>query len=54
MPDFIPYRPISFAPAEQLRRAEEFYALLSARRTIREFSPAPVARDSGSTISISA
>jgi nitroreductase len=28
--------------AEQLRRAHDFHALMSARRTVRDFSPEPV------------
>ncbi len=39
------FRPLEFerlTPADQLRRAEEFRARLSQRRTVREFSPEPV------------
>jgi nitroreductase len=32
-------------PAEQLERAREFQRLMAARRTVRDISPAPVARE---------
>ena len=44
-PKFIPYHPLSFTPGEQLRRAKELYELWSCRRTVREYSPAPVPRE---------
>jgi iodotyrosine deiodinase len=45
MPQFIPYQPPRRSPGEQRARAEEFYRLCQQRRTVREFSPAPVPRD---------
>ncbi|MBI1806872.1 MAG: nitroreductase family protein [Ignavibacteria bacterium] len=45
MPNFIPYHPLSFSPEEQLRRAQEFFDLCNRRRTVREYSSKPVARE---------
>jgi iodotyrosine deiodinase len=45
VPDFIPYRYTPIAQEEQLRRARSFYELCSRRRTIREYSDRPVARE---------
>ncbi|GIV33349.1 MAG: oxidoreductase [Chitinophagales bacterium] len=39
---FIPYRHKAYSEEEMLSRAKEFYALLNARRSIREFSDKPV------------
>lgn len=45
-PTFIPYRhPVKAEPTERLRRAESFRDLMLARRTVRDFSDAPVARE---------
>ena len=43
-PDFIPLDFIEYPPDEMQRRAEAFYAELSRRRTVREFSDRPVPR----------
>ncbi len=43
--NFIPYRNIRYAPAEMLNRSRHFYAELNTRRSVREFSDRPVARD---------
>lgn len=50
MPKFIPYDALRFPPEEMLARAEEFRALCDRRRTVREFSPAPVSRELIDTI----
>lgn len=45
-PTFIPYRhPISADAPEMLARARNFRELMRARRTVRHFSDAPVARE---------
>lgn len=38
----IPFRFERLAPEEQILRAQEFYALMARRRTVRTFSPEPV------------
>jgi iodotyrosine deiodinase len=45
MPDFIPYNYIPIPEPEQLRRAREFCELCTRRRSIREFSDRPVAKE---------
>jgi iodotyrosine deiodinase len=45
MPAFIPYHSVSYSEEEQLRRVRDLFAILSARRSIREFSPRPVSRE---------
>ena len=45
MPDFIPYRHLEMSEQEQLRRADSFYELCDARRSIREFSDTPVKKE---------
>jgi len=45
MPDFIPYNYIIISEPEQLRRAREFCELCTRRRSIREFSDRPVAKE---------
>jgi len=45
MPDFIPYNYIPISEPEQLRRAREFCELCTRRRSIREFSDRPVAKE---------
>ncbi|MEM6454227.1 MAG: nitroreductase family protein [Acidobacteriota bacterium] len=40
----LPYHRERFTPDESLRRADDFYALLDGRRSIRQFSPDPVPR----------
>ena len=42
MSKFIPLSFKKLAPEEGLRRAREFYALMSRRRSVRSFSPEPV------------
>ena len=44
-PVFIPYRPTRLPEAEMLRRAHEFHALLTQRRSARHFAPDPVPRE---------
>ncbi len=41
-PRFIPYRIAALTDDERAARARDFYALMRARRTVRDFSPAPV------------
>ena len=41
----IPYRVASFAPDERLRRARACRDRFAARRSVRDFSPEPVARE---------
>lgn len=43
--DFEPYDGPSYSPEVMAARAEEFYALMSRRRSIRTFSDRPVSRD---------
>ena len=43
--DSIPLNFIEYPPAEMLQRAEAFYAEVSRRRTVREFSSRPVPRE---------
>lgn len=43
-PGFIPYRPERYPPEETAARAAAFYAMIAGRRTVRDFSPEPVAR----------
>ena len=43
--DSIPLDFVVFPPDEMLRRAEEFYAEMRQRRTVREFSSRPVSRE---------
>jgi iodotyrosine deiodinase len=50
MPDFIPYHPLVFDETEQLARAKDFFELCDRRRTVRQFSPKPVARELLDTI----
>jgi nitroreductase len=45
MPQFIPYRTLSFSPEEQLNRAQGFFSLCNQRRTVREFSSKPVSKE---------
>jgi iodotyrosine deiodinase len=45
MPNFIPYRSLSFSPEEQLKRAKEFYEFNHCRRTVREYSSKPISRE---------
>lgn len=39
---FIPYRPAEYSPEEMIRRSHEFSAVMSARRSLREFSSRPL------------
>ncbi len=41
-PGFIRYEPLIYAPAKMSTRAESYYHLMDARRTIRDFSSKPV------------
>lgn len=41
---FIPYRPTRYREEQMLERSRDFRTLLSARRTVRDFSPDPVPR----------
>jgi iodotyrosine deiodinase len=43
-PGFIPYRPGRYAAGETAQRARAFFETMSARRSVRHFSPEPVAR----------
>lgn len=43
-PGFISYRPERFSPAETAARARAFYEMINERRSVRVFSPEPVAR----------
>lgn len=43
--EFIRYRPVSYAADESLRRSRDFYSLMNSRRTVRDFSAAPVPRE---------
>ncbi|MBE0557162.1 MAG: nitroreductase family protein [Proteobacteria bacterium] len=45
MTEFIPFEYLRLSPEEQRTRASEFYALCRRRRSIREFSTTPVARE---------
>ncbi len=40
----IPYVRSTYAPAEMLERAQQYYQQLDARRTVREFADTPVAK----------
>jgi iodotyrosine deiodinase len=42
---FIPYRGIRYPRAEMLQRSRDFYHYMDRRRTLREFSDKPVARE---------
>jgi iodotyrosine deiodinase len=42
---FVPYRPARVDAALMAQRADEFYCLLDARRSVREFSADPVPRE---------
>lgn len=42
---FISFQPKTYAPEEVERRGQDFYELMDARRSIREFSDRPVARE---------
>lgn len=42
---FIPYRPIQIDATESLYKSELYYQWLDARRSVREFSDKPVARE---------
>ncbi|GHA61289.1 nitroreductase family protein [Pontibacter akesuensis] len=42
---FVPYHPTTYAAEETLRRAQEYYAFMDDRRTVRDFSDAPVTRE---------
>lgn len=42
---FLPYRPPRLSPEESLRRGREFYESMNRRRSVRSFSPEPVARE---------
>jgi nitroreductase len=45
-PRFVPWNDhVEYAPDEMLRRAREFNAVMQRRRSIRAFSPRPVARE---------
>jgi nitroreductase len=44
-PRFVPYVPPRLSDAEGRRRADEFFAVLDGRRSIRRFSTDPVPRD---------
>jgi nitroreductase len=39
---FVPYRPSTYSPEEMIRRSEAYFRHLGGRRTVRQFSPAPV------------
>lgn len=41
----IPYHPVRYDEAEMHRRADEFYAHVDSRRSVREFSPEAVPRE---------
>ncbi len=41
-PSFIRYEPLIYAPVKMHMRAESFYNLMDARRTVREFSERPI------------
>ena len=45
MPEMILYDPLVFSESEQRVRSDEFFRLFSRRRSIREFSDRPVARE---------
>lgn len=40
--EFIPYHPLGYAPVKMNLRAEDFYHLMDARRTVRDISSKPV------------
>ena len=42
---FIPYRATGYSPGEMLDRSRGFYELMNKRRTVRDFSDKPVARE---------
>ncbi len=42
---FIPYQALQFSETEMLQRSNDFYELLNKRRTVREFSDKPVAKE---------
>jgi nitroreductase len=44
-PPFLPYHLDRYPEAEMLRRARDFYAFLSGRRSVRHFAPDPVPRE---------
>lgn len=39
---FIPFHHARLAPDEMIQRADEFYALMNQRRSVRDFSPEPL------------
>lgn len=45
MAQFIPYRSAQIPSKEQYERAKDFFTLCAKRRTVRNFSPTPVARE---------
>jgi iodotyrosine deiodinase len=44
-PGFIPYQPERYSPAETAARAAAFHEMVRGRRSVRQFSPEPVARE---------
>lgn len=44
-PRFIPFRPTAYPPGEMLERSHAFFELMNKRRTVRDFSDKPVARE---------
>lgn len=42
---FVPYYPERFSEEETLQRAQEFYQFMDKRRTVRDFSDKPVAKE---------
>lgn len=42
---FLPYRPVRLPAAVSLRRGRSFFESMSARRSVRQFSPEPVPRE---------
>jgi iodotyrosine deiodinase len=45
LPNHIPYTCPTYAPAEMLGRAQQYYQQLDTRRTVREFADTPVAKE---------
>lgn len=42
---FVPYYPEHLSEEDTLQRAQEFYSFMDKRRTVRDFSDKPVARE---------
>ena len=43
--NFIPYEGVSYSPEETLKRSQAYYEYMDKRRTVREFSDKPIAKE---------